>query len=196
MKINLLFAAIALSFFSCQTNKGKDDVTELTKTALVMEEVATDENKQMVVEIDHLKKVLDDQNVSLLSDCLDSPKRIEEIELETHNNRLVSAIQASSNRLSSDVMKDNYETVYNDLDLDLVHILLTEVEKEELAQKSQVTQTFKEGNCDYEGHLSIKEKEVKINIRSLNKETRCKKDQQWKFRSNGEFLVLDRRYYL
>lgn len=196
MKINLLFAAIALSFFSCQTNKGKDEVTELNKTTLVMEEAATDENKQMVIEIDHLKKVLDDQNVSLLSDCLDSPKRIEEIELETHNNRLVSAIQASSNRLSSDVMKDNYETVYNDLDLDLVHILLTEVEKEELAVKSQVTQTFKEGNCDYEGHLSIKEQEVKINIRSLNKETRCKKDQQWKFRSNGEFLVLDRRYYL
>ncbi len=198
MKKSLLFSAIVLLLFSCQVNEGSKTIKEKDKAnvtlALQQEEVPYE--SQIVDEIVLFKNVLDDQNVQQLADCLDSPKRIEEIELVTKHNQLVNAIQASSNRLSSDVMKDNYDLVYNDLDLNLVHTLLTNVSKPDLATTSHADVLFKEGDCEYQGAVSIKDQEVKINIRAVDAEAGCKKDQQWKFLSNGEHLVLDRRYYL
>lgn len=193
---NLCSICLIALLISCgNTNDPSNAVVdELTESSEAVE--TTNEKKQLVKEIEDFQNDLEDQRVDKIPDYLDSPKRIEEIELNTQNSIIRNAVESNSSRLSSDVIKEQFDLVYTELDLNILNEALKAIPKNDLLANDQATTSVKIGDCVYQIDVIMKELEVKFNIKSTTNTENCKKDQQWKFKSNGEYLVLDRRYYL
>lgn len=82
------------------------------------------------------------------------------------------------------------------MELNLIIETLNHINENQLLLSDNTSAFFKINECEYSTDIIIKGKEVHFNIKALNTSENCKKDQFWNFTSNGEFLVLDRRYYL
>lgn len=154
------------------------------------------EKQQLVKEIINFQKDLEDRRIDKMADYLDSPKRVEEIELSLKNSKIRNAVESNSSRLSSDVIRDEFDLVYTEMDLNILNDALKNITQNELYSLNKVTTKVNYDSCIYDVDVIMNGMEVKFNIKSENATEECKKDQQWKFNSNGEFLVLDRRYYL
>lgn len=195
--IKYLFSLFTtLLILSCgSSNTSKEENPEELEIVTDLSEV-TNEKKQLVSEIISLQKDLEDKRLDKIPEYLDCPKRIEEIELSTENSKIRNAIESNSSRLSTDVIREQYDLIYTEMDLNIINESLKLISKEDLLVKDKVSSTVKIDDCEYETGVLMNELEVKFNIKSMNDSGSCKKDQQWKFKSNGEYLVLDRRYYL
>lgn len=190
-----LFTLIILAV-SCSTNKdGTSNIQDIEPVEVDLTTISKEKQK-LVDEITVLQKDLEEKRVDRIPDYLDSPKRIEEIELSTKNAKIRNAIESNSSRLATDFIKEQFDLIYTEMDLNLVNEALKTIPKNELLTRDQVSTTIQIDECEYQTDVLMKDKEVKFNIKSLTPSENCKKDQQWKFISNDEFLVLDRRYYL
>jgi len=156
----------------------------------------TNEKRQLVKEILNFKKDLEDRRIDKMADYLDSPKRIEEIELSMQNSKIRNAVESNSSRLSTDVIREQFDLLYTEMDLNILNDALNAISENELLAQDVASTVVKYENCNYKVDVNMNGKEVKFSIKSEDATDECKKDQQWKFNSNGEYLVLDRRYYL
>lgn len=181
--------------FSCNSPNSADKPVEGDVEVVDISQVSN-EKKEIVNEIKTFKKDLDEGNFEGIANHLDTPKRIEEIELSLKNPKIRNSVESNSSRLSIEVIKNEYDLIYQELDLNIINDALKVIPEEELLTRDKAVTTVKVGECDYFTEVSISGKDVKFNIKSESQSENCKKSQQWKFISNGESLVLDRRYYL
>lgn len=192
---NIYFTFPLFILFGCGASTAEPEVKLEEEQAIELADV-TNEKKELVAEILLFYKDLDGQDLDKITNYLDCPKRIEEIELSMDKPKIRNSVESNSFRLSSDVVKDQFDLLYTEMDLNLVHEMIKQIPEEELLTKEEVSATIKVEECDYDTKISMQDKEVKFNIIPKTEDEKCKKDQQWKFKSNGEYLVLDRRYYL
>jgi len=197
MKRFICFFYLSFLFFSCANNKEGLRITDKNAEIAVVDlENISAEKQELVKQIVTLQKDLEDRRIEKIPDYLDSPKRIEEIELNTNNSKIRNAVESSQSRLGTDFIKDQFDLLYTEMDLNIINEALKMIPQEELLMKDEVSTLVPINNCEYQTSVQTTDKEVKFNIKSVNQLEECKKDQQWKFISNGEYLVLDRRYYL
>ena len=195
IKFIYVFIPIFYFFSSCGSASSEPEIQKEEEQAIELADV-TNEKKELVAEILVLYKDLDSQELDKITNYLDCPKRIEEIELPMEKSKIRNAVESNSFRLSSDVVKEHFDLLYTEMDLNLIHETIKQIPEEELLTKDEVSSKINVSECDYETKVSMLDKEVKFNIIPATSDEKCKKDQQWKFKSNGEYLVLDRRYYL
>jgi len=86
--------------------------------------------------------------------------------------------------------------IYNELDLNIINEAIKSIPETDLLANDNVSTNVKIGECDYHTSILMKNKEVEFDIKSATPNSECKKDQKWKFVSNGEILVLDHRKML
>ena len=192
-----LFSVFALcAIISCsEQNKSSVSENENFIESVDLSKISQ-EKQQLVKEIINFQKDLEDRRIDNLADYLDSPKRVEEIELSLKNARIRNAVESNSSRLSTDVIRDEFDLLYTEMDLNIINDALKSMTENQLLALEKVTTKVNYDTCNYNVDVQMNGKEVKFNIKSENATDECKKDQQWKFNSNGEYLVLDRRYYL
>lgn len=191
----LYFLPLAL-FIAC-SEQNKNAVTEKEEVVESIDLSAiSNEKKQLVKEIIQLQKDIEERKTDRVAEYLDSPKRVEEIELSLQNTKIRNAIESNSSRLSTDVVREQFDLLYTEMDLNILHDALKSMTENELLVQDKVSTQVVDENCKYNVDVQMNGKEVKFNIKTENETDTCKKDQQWKFNSNGEYLVLDRRYYL
>ena len=194
--IKPLFSFIALfTLLSCGNSiKEKENAEQNVETVDLSQ--VTNEKKEIVSEIMSFHNDLENRNIDKFPDYFDCPKRVEEIELSMSNSKIRNAIESNSSRLSTDVVKEQFDLLYTVMDLDVINESIKLIPEDDLLTRDEVKSTVKIGDCDYDTKVTMNGKEVKFSVVSLTENEDCKKDQQWKFISNGESLVLDRRYYL
>lgn len=194
--IKLLFSFIVLfTLLSCGNSiKEKEDTEE--KVEIVDLSQVTNEKKEIVSEIISFQKDIENRKLDKIPDYFDCPKRVEEIELSMNNSKIRNAIELNSSRLSTDVVKEQFDLLYTEMDLDIINESLKLIPENDFLTQDEVKSTVNIGECDYDTRVTMNGKEVKFSIVTVTENENCKKDQQWKFNSNGEYLVLDRRYYL
>lgn len=192
----LSFLIFSATLISCSANKEGTNKVDDVEVEEVDLSTISKEKQKLVDEIIVLQHDLEEKRVDRIPEYLDSPKRIEEIELSTKNSKIRNAVESNSSRLATDFIKEQFDLIYTEMDLNIVNEALKTIPKNELLTRDQVSTTIQIEDCKYQTDVLMKEKEVKFNIKALNPSDNCKKDQQWKFISNDEFLVLDRRYYL
>lgn len=194
--IKPLFSFIVLfTLLSCGNSiKEKKDADE--KVEIVDLSQVTNEKKEIVSEIISFQKDIENRKLDKIPDYFDCPKRVEEIELSMNNSKIRNAIELNSSRLSTDVVKEQFDLLYTEMDLDIINESLKLIPENDFLTQDEVKSTVNIGECDYDTRVTMNGKEVKFSIVTVTENENCKKDQQWKFNSNGEYLVLDRRYYL
>ncbi|MDH1881214.1 hypothetical protein ACTS9T_13055 [Empedobacter falsenii] len=183
--------------FNCSENKPeikKLTQQELTETTEFKE--ASPEKKQLFSELKAFQKDLQSKQAQKIPDYLDCPKRIEELDLNTKNTAIRTDVEANSFRLSTNLVTDNFDLIYNELDLNIINEVIKSIPETDLLANDNVSTNVKLGECDYHTSISMKNKEVEFDIKSATPNSECKKDQKWKFVSNGEILVLDHRKML
>ncbi|WP_322970201.1 hypothetical protein [Faecalibacter sp. LW9] len=191
---NLLYFLPLALFIAC-SEQNKNVVTEKEEVVESIDlSTISNEKKQLVKEIIQLQKDIEERKTDRVAEYLDSPKRVEEIELSLQNTKIRNAIESNSSRLSTDVVREQFDLLYTEMDLNILHDALKSITESELLVQDKVSTQVVDENCKYNVDVQMNGKEVKFNIK--NETDTCKKDQQWKFNSNGEYLVLDRRYYL
>lgn len=195
MNKNIFFSLPILFLIGCSTQNSESEIKQEEEAAIELSEV-TNEKKELVSELLVFYKDLDKQDLEKITNYLDCPKRIEEIELPMNQSKIRNAVESNSFRLSSDVVKEHFDLLYTEMDLNLIHETIKQIPEEDLLTRDEVNSKINISECDYDTKISMQDKEVKINIIPASEDEKCKKDQQWKFKSNGEYLVLDRRYYL
>lgn len=194
--IKPLFSFIVLfTLLSCgnsikekEDSEGKVEIVDLSQV--------TNEKKEIVSEIISFQKDIENRKLDKIPDYFDCPKRVEEIELSMNNSKIRNAIELNSSRLSTDVVKEQFDLLYTEMDLDIINESLKLIPENDFLTQDEVKSTVNIGECDYDTRVTMNGKEVKFSIVTVTENENCKKDQQWKFNSNGEYLVLDRRYYL
>lgn len=172
----------------------KLSVSELAQTTEFAE--ASPEKRQLFNEIQAFQKDLQSKKSENISNNLDCPKRIEELDLKPKNSVVRNDIESNSFRLSSTLVTNNYDLVYNELDLNIINDAIKSISETDLLSKDNVSTTVKVGECDYQTDIMMKNKEVDFNIKSITENEECKKDQKWKFISTDGILVLDHRKML
>ena len=193
--IKPLFSIFFLLFlYSCGNSVKENDKEE--EVAVVDLSQVTNEKKEIVAEIMAFYKDVEDRKLDKIPDYFDCPKRVEEIELPLQNSKIRNAIESNSSRLSTDVVKEQFDLLLTEMDLDIIIESIKQIPESEFLTRDEVKSTVKLLECDYDTKVSMNGKEVKFSVTSASEKENCKKDQQWKFNSNGEYLVLDRRYYL
>ena len=188
------FYFLTILFFTLSCNSKKIDSEELKTERTDKNANISKERIKIVEEIKTLQKDLEEGNFEEIANHLDTPKRIEELELALDNSKIRNAIESSSSRLSIDAIRNHYDILYDVLDLNIINESIKNISEDDLLNYNKNSASVKIGECDYKTEISINDKEVKFSINSESDE--CKKDQQWKLISNGESLILDRRYYL
>ncbi|QES93815.1 hypothetical protein F0358_14330 [Empedobacter brevis] len=184
-------------FFNCTENKPITKALsfqELAETTVYKD--ASVEKKQLFSEIKTFQKDLESKQVHKIPDYLDCPKRAEELDLNTKNTVIRTDVESNSFRLSTNLVTDNFELVYNELDLNIINEAIKSVPEVDLLGKDNVSTNVKIGECEYHTSILMKRKEVEFDIKSVTLANECKKNQKWKFVSNGEILVLDHRKVL
>ncbi|WP_312314686.1 hypothetical protein [Empedobacter brevis] len=184
-------------FFNCTENKPivkALSFQELAETTVYKD--ASVEKKQLFSEIKAFQKDLESKQVHKIPDYLDCPKRAEELDLKTKNTVIRTDVESNSFRLSTNLVTDNFELVYNELDLNIINEAIKSVPEVDLLGKDNVLTNVKIGECEYHTSILMKRKEVEFDIKSVTLANECKKNQKWKFVSNGEILVLDHRKVL
>ncbi|MGV0924269.1 hypothetical protein [Empedobacter tilapiae] len=182
---------------NCSENKPetkKLSTEELTETIEFKE--ASEEKKKMFSEIKTFQKDLESKQAHKIPDYLDCPKRAEELDLNTKNIMIRTDIESNSFRLSTNLVADNFELIYSELDLNIINEAIKIIPETDLLKKDNVSTNIKIGDCEYITSILMKNKEVEFDIKSETPKNECKKDQKWKFISNGEILVLDHRKML
>lgn len=186
-----------LLLFNCTENKSetkKLSTEELTETIEFKE--ASEEKKKMFSEIKTFQKDLESKQAHKIPDYLDCPKRAEELDLNTKNIMIRTDVESNSFRLSTNLVADNFELIYSELDLNIINEAIKTIPETDLLKKDNVSTNIKIGDCEYITSILMKNKEVEFDIKSETLKNECKKDQKWKFISNGEILVLDHRKML
>ncbi|UWX67303.1 hypothetical protein NZD85_01515 [Empedobacter stercoris] len=186
-----------LFFFNCTENKlevKQLTTLELSETSEFKD--ASEDKKQLFYEIKAFQKDLQSKESIKFPDYLDCPKRVEELDLSTKNTTIRTDVESNSFRLSTNLVKDNFELIYNELDLNIINEAIKAIPETEILANDFVSTNVKIGDCDYHTSISMKGKEVAFDIKSTTEKNECKKDQKWKFVSNGEILVLDHRKML
>lgn len=184
-------------FFNC--NESKPEVKQLTRQELsetIEFKNASPEKKQLFNEIKAFQKDLQSKESHRIPDYLDCPKRVEELDLSTKNTTIRTDVESNSFRLSTNLVTDNFDLIYNELDLNIINEAIKSIPETELLANDNVSTNIKIDECEYHTSISMKNKEVEFNIKSITLNNECKKDQKWKFVSNGEILVLDHRKML
>ena len=192
-----LFSVLAIcAIISCseQSKSSVSDGEEFIESVDLSK--ISQEKQQLVKEIINFQKDLEDRRIDKVAEYLDSPKRVEEIELSLKNSKIRNAVESNSSRLSTDVIRDEFDLLYTEMDLNIINDALKSITENQLLALEKVSTKVTYDSCIYDVDVLMNGKEVKFNIKSENATDVCKKDQQWKFNSNGEYLVLDRRYYL
>ena len=186
-----------LLLFNFTENKSetkKLSTEELTETIEFKE--ASEEKKKMFSEIKTFQKDLESKQAHKIPDYLDCPKRAEELDLNTKNIMIRTDVESNSFRLSTNLVADNFELIYSELDLNIINEAIKTIPETDLLKKDNVSTNIKIGDCEYITSILMKNKEVEFDIKSETPKNECKKDQKWKFISNGEILVLDHRKML
>ena len=191
----LFLIPLALNFSCNEQNKNAVSDTDVKLESIDLTNVSN-EKKQLVKEIIQFQKDIEERKMDRVAEYLDSPKRVEEIELSMQNSKIRNAIESNSSRLSTDVIRDQFDLLYTEMDLNIIKDALKSITENQLLALEKVSTKVTYDSCIYDVDVQMNGKEVKFNIKSENATDECKKDQQWKFNSNGEYLVLDRRYYL
>ena len=192
----LFYFILSASIISCGSKDASVEKVSVDTSDIIDISEVSNEKKQIVSEILKFDKVIDDRNFEELTNILDTPKRIEDIELVTTNPKLRNAIEQNSSRLSSDVVKEHFDVLFTEMDLNLISNAIKNANKDELLTKNKIESVVTIDSCEYNTEILMADKDVKFNIKRSTDLPSCKKDQQWKFKSNGEYLILDRRYYL
>ncbi len=195
---NIFYALFTfILFFNCSEKKAevvKLSATELTQTEEFQK--ASPEKKQLFNEIQAFQKDLQSKKTDRISNSLGCPKRIEELDLTPKNSVVRNDIESNSFRLSSTLVENNYDLVYNELDLDIINTAIKSVTETDFLSKDNISTTVRVGDCSYQVDILMHLKEVDFNIKSVSTEQDCKKDQKWKFVSTDGILVLDHRKML
>ncbi|WP_413531937.1 hypothetical protein [Empedobacter brevis] len=157
---------------------------------------ASPEKLKLFSELNAFQRDLQNKQIQKIPDYLDCPKRIEELDLNTKNTMIRTDIEANSFRLSTNLVTDNFDLIYNELDLNIINEAIKSISETDLLANDNASTNVKVGECDYHTSISMKNNEVKFDIKSVEQNPECKKDQKWKFVSNGEILVLDHRKIL
>lgn len=199
MLMNYYFYALFSFFilFNCKENKPETKqltTQELSETIEFKE--ASPEKKQLFAEIKAFQKALQSKQSNRIPDYLDCPKRVEELDLSTKNTTIRTDVESNSFRLSTNLVTDNFDLIYNELDLNIINEAIKSIPASELLANDNVSTNVKIDECEFHTSISMKNKEVEFNIKSTTPKNECKKDQKWKFVSNGEILVLDHRKML
>ncbi|QTV05255.1 hypothetical protein [Faecalibacter bovis] len=193
---NLLILLPLTLFYNCKNQSQNTEIIKEDSVELVDLSTISEEKKQLVKEIIQFQKDLEERKTDRVAEYLDSPKRVEEIELSMQNSKIRNAIESNSSRLSTDVIRDQFDLLYTEMDLNIINDAIKSISENDLLTQDKASTKVSYENCNYDVDVSMNGKEVKFNIQSENETDECKNNQQWKFMSNGEFLVLDRRYYL
>ena len=116
IKFIYVFIPIFYFFSSCGSASSEPEIQKEEEQAIELVDV-TNEKKELVAEILVLYKDLDSQELDKITNYLDCPKRIEEIELPMEKSKIRNAVESNSFRLSSDVVKEHFDLLYTEMDL-------------------------------------------------------------------------------
>jgi hypothetical protein len=184
-------------FFNCSESTKKSEkltVAELTNTEEYVN--ASPEKKKIFLELQKFQQDLQNKKTENVSNSLGCPKRIQELDLEPKNSVVRNNIESNSFRLSSTLVQDNYDLVYNELDLAIINDAVKSIDDKVLLSKDNNSTTVRVGDCTYHVDINLNNNEVDFTIKSVSTEQICKKDQKWKFISTDGILVLDHRKML
>ena len=121
MKRFICFFYLSFLFSSCANNKEGLNLTDKNSEIAVVDlENISAEKQELVKQIVTLQKDLEDRRIEKIPDYLDSPKRIEEIELNTNNSKIRNAVESSQSRLGTDFIKDQFDLLYTEMDLNII----------------------------------------------------------------------------
>ena len=185
---------IFVTVISCSDLKESKKVLsaqELTQTTAFVE--ASPGKRQQLAELQAFQEDLQSKKIDKIPDYLGCPKRVEEIDLETSNSVIRNDVESNSFRLSSSLIATNFDLVYTEMDLNIINEAIKSFSSEDILASDNLSTNLKIGECIYQADILMKPKEVNFNIKSLTEKPECKKNQKWKFVSNGEILVLDHR---
>lgn len=197
MKYNFYLLLTFVIFINCAENKPA--VIELKSQELsetIEFKQASPEKKQLFSEIIAFQKDLQNKKSNRIPDYLDCPKRVEELDLSTRNTIIRTDVESNSFRLSTNFVTDNFDLIYNELDLNILNEAIQSIPETDFLANDNVSTNVRIAECEYYTSIFMENKEVEFNIKSSTPKNECKKDQKWKFVSNGEMLVLDHRKML